>query len=71
MTLEEKISALFLLDDETWMRHASPWSVWTRFTALPLLVLAFWSRVWLGWGALAPVILALLWTYYNPRIFSR
>lgn len=69
MTLERKIAAAFALDDETWLRHASPWSVVLRNTVLPILVLAFWSRLWLGWYALVPVILALLWTWYNPRIF--
>ena len=45
MTFEEKLSAVFGLDDETWMRHANPWSVWTRTTVLPVLVISFWSRV--------------------------
>jgi hypothetical protein len=69
MTIERKIAGTFALDDETWQRHASPWSVLLRTTVLPLLVLAFWSRLWLGWYAVAPVALALLWTWYNPRIF--
>lgn len=58
------------MDDEAWARHAAPWSVYTRFTALPLIVLALWSRVWLGWGALGPLALACLWTYANPRLFA-
>jgi hypothetical protein len=70
MTLEKCISRIFGLDDETWMRHANPWSGWTRFTVLPLLVLAFWSRVWWGWGSLILITLALAWTFFNPRIFS-
>ncbi len=57
------------MTDETWMRHANPLSVWTRFSCLPLLILAIWSRVWLGWWALAPVALALLWIWVNPRAF--
>jgi hypothetical protein len=69
MTLEQKIARLFALDDATWRRHANPWSVALRNTVLPLLVVAFWSRVWIGWWALVPVSLALLWTWYNPRIF--
>jgi len=71
MTLEERISSAFRMDEETWLRHANPWSVWTRLTALPLLVAAFWSREWLGWWAIIPVTLAVLWTYLNPRIFKR
>lgn len=69
MTLERVIVALFQLDETTWPRHANPWSVVLRNTVLPLLVLAFWSRLWLGWWALIPVALALLWTWLNPRIF--
>ncbi|MBS8226546.1 hypothetical protein DYI42_09930 [Vannielia litorea] len=58
------------MDDATWRRHANPWSGWSRmFTTLPLLALAIWSRVWLGWGALVPVALALGWIWANPRVF--
>lgn len=71
MTLERKISSIFKLDDGTWLKHANPWSVWTRNTALPVLVIAFWSRVWLGWWALIPIAIALIWTYINPRIFPK
>lgn len=69
MTIEERMARAFRLDEATWARHANPWSVWTRNTALPLLILACWSRVWLGWGALAPVAVAVLWTWLNPRLF--
>ena len=57
------------MDDAPWARHANPLSVWTRFTCLPLLILAIWSRIWLGWGALLLVALAILWTWWNPRAF--
>jgi len=40
MTLERKIATVFALDDQTWRRHANPWSVLLRSTVLPLLVLA-------------------------------
>lgn len=59
----------FGMDERTWARHANPWSVWTRYTALPLLVLAVWSRDWLGWWAVVPVAVAVLWTWGNPRLF--
>ena len=52
-----------------WDRHANPWSVYTRFSCLPLIVLALWSRHWLGWSALIPFGSALLWTWTNPRLF--
>ncbi|WP_424971551.1 DUF6653 family protein [Dinoroseobacter sp. S76] len=57
------------MSDRVWRRHANPLSVATRFTVLPLLALAIWSRVWLGWAALVPVALVLLWTWWNPRAF--
>ena len=60
---------LMSMDDATWRRHANPWSAWTRFTCLPLLAMAIWSRVWLGWWALIPVALSLAWIWYNPRAF--
>ena len=60
---------LMAMDDAAWRRHANPWSVWTRFTCGPLLVLALWSRAWLGWGCLVPVAAAALWTWLNPRVF--
>lgn len=69
MTLERKVAAAFALDDATWRRHANPWSVALRNTVLPLLVLACWSRLWLGWYAIVPLAIALIWTWYNPRIF--
>jgi len=57
------------MSQAVWRRHANPWSVWTRFTCLPLLVLAIWSRDLLGWAALIPVVLSLLWIWANPRVF--
>ena len=58
------------MDDATWARHANPLSVWSRFSVLPLLVLAIWSRVWLGWWALPFVVAALAWNWINPRAFG-
>lgn len=70
MTLERKITSILRLDDEVWKRHANPLSVISRNTVLPFLIIAFWSRVWLGWWALIPVFLAMAWTWLNPRLFS-
>jgi hypothetical protein len=70
VTLERRVARAFALDDEGWARHANPWSGWTRFvTVLPALVLAAWSRVWIGWWAVLPFAAALAWTWLNPRAF--
>ena len=71
MNFEQKIALLFKMDDKTWRRHANPWSVFTRTSALPLIVLAVWSRVWIGWWSLLFIALFLLWTWLNPRIFRQ
>ena len=62
---------LFRMDDETWEGHANPWCFWTRLSVMPLLFLAIWSRVWLGWWSLIGVAIALLWTWFNARIFPK
>jgi len=69
MTLYTAAERLMGMTDRDWRRHANPWSVWTRFSCLPLLALAIWSRVWIGWAALPLVALACWWTWYNPRAF--
>ena len=71
MTLGKRVASAFRMDDDTWERHANPWSVWSRTTALPALILAAWSRVWIGWWALVPGLIALLWTWLNPRLFGK
>ena len=57
------------MDEASWSRHANPWSVYTRVPLLMLFALAIWSRVWIGWWALAPVAALMVWTWVNPRIF--
>ncbi|MBV0911423.1 DUF6653 family protein [Anianabacter salinae] len=59
------------MDDRTWRRHANPWSGYSRMAALPLIVLAVWSRVWIGWWSVVPVAGVVLWTWANPRIFPQ
>lgn len=71
MNVEQKIANVFQMNEYTWERHANPGSVWSRNTVLPMLILAAWSRVWLGWWALIPFVIALLWNWYNPRIFPK
>lgn len=58
------------MNEEAWRRHANPWSVVTRFLAIPAFILAVWSRVWIGEWALGPVALVALWLWLNPRVFS-
>ena len=58
------------MDDATWARHSNPMSGWSRISILPLLTLAIWSRVWLGWHAIWFIALVLLWTWANPRMFG-
>lgn len=70
MTLERRVASVFRMDEETWKRHANPLSVWTRVSVLPLLVLAFWSRAWVGWWSLLLILAALVWTWLNPRLFT-
>lgn len=69
MRWDQRIARSFRMSEETWKRHANPWSVWTRNTVLPLLVLAVWSRVWVGRWAIALTALAVLWAWLNPRVF--
>lgn len=70
MTLERKISKLFNLTHDNWMKHSNPWSVWTRYSVLPLIVFAFWSRLWIGWWCIIPGGVSLLWMFFNPVFFK-
>lgn len=63
------VARLFRMDERTWERHASPWSVWTRVATFPLLLLAVWSHAWIGLWALPAVGLVVVWLWLNPRLF--
>ena len=71
MTLEKQIAKAFNLQGDNWMKHANPWSVWTRFSTLPFLVLAIWSRVWISWYSLIPIGLLIIWLIINPTLFKK
>jgi hypothetical protein len=58
-----------ILSDDSWERHANPWSVWTRYAAFPALVLALWSFHWIGWYALIPTAAVVAFLYVNPWLF--
>ncbi len=59
------------MDDQSWARHANPWSGWTRVPILPLLALAIWARAWIGWWCLVPVTALVIWAFVNPRAFPK
>lgn len=65
-TLAERLMGM---TDETWKRHANPWSGWSRLSVAPLFVIVIWCRQWLGWWTLVPLLLVVFWTWWNPRAF--
>jgi len=71
MAIEQKIKTIFRMSDDVWMRHANPWSVWTRYAALPILLFSVWSRVWIGWWSIIPIFLSVFWIWINPRVFKK
>ncbi len=71
MTLEKRIAKVFDLEGDNWMKHANPWSIWTRFATLPFMILAIWSRVWLAWYCLIPVVVLIIWLLINPTLFKK
>ncbi len=68
-TSEQKLSALFQFNEDVWLKHANPWSVYTRALSSPLLVIGVWSRQWIGWYCLIPIAIVMLWIWLNPRLF--
>lgn len=70
-TMEQRVARLFGLTGDKWMRHANAWSVWTRFSVLSLIVLAIWSRDWIGWWSAVPIALTVTWMMVNPLFFAR
>jgi hypothetical protein len=64
------IASVFGMDEQAWRRHANPWSVYTRFAAIPAAILAIWSRTWIGWWCLVPLALVVVWLWLNTRLFS-
>jgi hypothetical protein len=71
VNVENNISKVFGLKDDKWLNHANPISVWTRFIVLPFLILAIWSRVWIGWFSLILIILLIIWIFINPKFFKK
>ena len=71
MKLDKALSKLFLPDHDSWLKHANPWSVWSRFATLPFIVLSIWSRVWIGWYCLIPISILIFWIWINRTLFSK
>jgi hypothetical protein len=71
VTSEQRVAKLFGLEGENWTRHANPVSVWTRFAAVPLLALSIWSRDWIGWWCLVPIVASLVFMMINPLLFPK
>lgn len=71
MELDRFVSKIFLPDDDSWLHHANPWSIWTRFATLPFIVLSIWSRVWIGWYCIIPISILVLWVWVNPTLFGK
>ncbi len=70
MDLTKFAEKLMAMDDESWARHSNPWSVYTRFSILPLMSLAFWSREYIGYYSLIPIVMSFIWIWLNPRVFA-
>ncbi len=66
-----KTATVMKMSDETWLRHANPWSFATRLPLLLLITITCWSRVWIGWFSLIPLGVIIAWTYLNPRVFPK
>jgi hypothetical protein len=60
-----------ILSERTWLRHANPWSVWTRYAAFPLLVLAVWSWHWIGCWSIVAISAVVLFLIVNPWLFPQ
>jgi hypothetical protein len=70
MGVMSRVAGAFRMSDDAWKRHANPWSVWTRFAAIPAMILAIWSRVWLGWWCAVPIAAVIVWLWLNPHVFA-
>jgi hypothetical protein len=71
LELDKVLSKLFLPNNDSWLKHANPWSVWSRFATLPFIVLSIWSRIWIGWYCLIPIAILIFWVWINPTLFSK
>ncbi|MBE1877560.1 DUF6653 family protein [Myceligenerans pegani] len=71
MDMKDAVAGAHGMTDDTWKRHANPWSVWTRLAAIVVFELAVWSREWIGWWCLIGVALVMVWLFWlNVRVFG-
>ncbi|UGA53461.1 DUF6653 family protein [Vibrio sp. VB16] len=61
---------LMTMNDDSWAKHSNPWSVYTRFTILPLISVSFYSQHWIGSYSWLLVLASFIWIWLNPRLFK-
>jgi hypothetical protein len=65
------------MSEETWLRHANPWSGFTRIITYPLLFIPIWylqeflEDPIINWYPVLGIIIVTIWFWLNPRIFPR
>ncbi|PNH82483.1 DUF6653 family protein [Vibrio diazotrophicus] len=70
MDVIKRLEKMMTMDESSWHRHSNPWSVYSRFSVLPIISLAFWSREWIGGYSVIAILLSFLWVWVNPRLFG-
>lgn len=69
MQIDKFINDAMGMDDDKWLRHANPLSVWTRLATVPVFGLIVYVRPWLGWWSFGLIGLIFLFLWLNTRIF--
>ncbi|MEX0931264.1 MAG: DUF6653 family protein [Candidatus Paceibacterota bacterium] len=54
-----------ILSEQTWERHANPWSGWTRVLSMPLIALGLYLHNFWILGAV------IVWLIINPVLFPK
>lgn len=54
-----------ILSEETWERHANPWSGWTRVLSMPALAVGLYLHSFWVLGAV------IAWLIINPMLFPK
>ena len=70
VAVEKSMAKAFGLEGDAWLRHANPWSVYTRIPIPAALVAAIWTYAWIGWWSLLPVGVVCGWIVLNTRVFA-